>query len=240
MKQLILTTLISVLFLNQVISQNKLFKKLDRYALSLTKEYDQIGSERKDQLKEIGDWIVSKKLKSEKVVLTIICTSNSRRSHVTQIWAKTAGIYFGVDSLETFSGGTEATAFNPRAIAALQRAGFQIAKLNTSDEKNPKYSASIGANYDGYMMYSKKYDDRQNPQSDFGAIMVCSEADKSCPVVPGAEARFSLPFDDPKFFDNTPQESLKYDERVRQIGREMLFMMDYVKKQLILKAESKR
>ncbi len=140
--------------------------------------------------------------------------------------------------MESFSGGTQATAFNHRAIAALNRAGFQIVKLNSGTESNPKYSGSMGRDLGGYIMYSKKYNDMQNPQSNFGAIMVCSEADKSCPVVPGAEARFSLPYDDPKFYDNTASEKAKYDERVRQIGREIFFMMDYAKKQLVSRAES--
>jgi hypothetical protein len=34
--------------------------------------------------------------------------------------------------------------------------------------------------------------------------MVCSEADKSCPSVDGAELRVGMPYDDPKYFDGTP------------------------------------
>ncbi len=240
MKKITLTTLIIFGLFQLVEAQTRLYTKLSKYSIARTKEFDQIPQQRQDQLKEIGDWIVTNKLKNEKVMLTIICTSNSRRSHITQIWAKTAAEYYGIDSLETFSGGTEATAFNPRAIAALNRAGFQIAQLNNGTENNPKYSASIGQDMSGYLMYSKKYNDKQNPQTSFGAIMVCSEADKSCPVIPGAEARFSLPYDDPKFYDNTPSEADKYDERVKQISREMLFLMDYSKKQLILKFESSK
>ena len=75
-------------------------------------------------------------------------------------------------------------------------------------------------------MFSKKYDHSQNPQNAFAAIMVCSNADEACPFIPGADARFSLPFQDPKQHDNTPQEGRQYDERCRQIAREMLYTMD--------------
>jgi len=37
-------------------------------------------------------------------------------------------------------------------------------------------------------------------------------------------ARFALPYDDPKQSDGTPTEVKTYDERCRQIAREMLYM----------------
>lgn len=89
-------------------------------------------------------------------------------------------------------------------------------------------------------MYSKKYTDSQNPQSDFGAIMVCSDADKSCPLVEGADARFSLPYDDPRYYDNSPSQELKYDETVREIAREMFYLVDQVKNKMILVSEAKK
>ena len=57
--------------------------------------------------------------------------------------------------------------------------------------------------------------------------MVCSDADEACPFVPGAELRLSMPYDDPKAFDGTPMEEAKYDERSRQIAREMFFAFKY-------------
>ena len=54
----------------------------------------------------------------------VICTHNSRRSHLGQLWLAIGADFFELPQLETFSGGTEATAFNPRAVAALHRVGF--------------------------------------------------------------------------------------------------------------------
>lgn len=226
-----------ICFAIQSHGQIKLYNKLKKYSDKLPAGFAQIPEDRKQTLQEIGDWIISQKTEKKKAVLTVICTQNSRRSHMGQIWIKTAAYYYGVDSIEAFSGGTNASAFNERAIAALERAGFAIAKMNIGEPKNPKYSASMGPDLGNFMMYSKKYNDRQNPQNDFGAIMVCSEADKSCPMVDGATGRFSLPYDDPKYYDNTPSEKQKYDERCKQIATEMFFMFDYVKKKLILETE---
>jgi hypothetical protein len=58
--------------------------------------------------------------------------------------------------------------------------------------------------------------------------MVCSEADQGCPFVPGTDFRLALPFDDPKAFDGTDLQDVKYDERCKQIGTEMLFVMSNV------------
>jgi hypothetical protein len=59
--------------------------------------------------------------------------------------------------------------------------------------------------------------------------MVCAEANESCPIVPGADFRLGLPYQDPKAFDNTPQQNEKYDERCRQIAREMFYVFSQIK-----------
>jgi len=214
----------------------KMNKDLKKYISNVSKEFDLISAERKKTLIELGDFIVEDKLKNNKVTLTFICTSNSRRSHLSQVWMQTAAIYYGIDNVFTFSGGTEATEVNKRAIKALERAGFEVSRAG--NEYNKPYSVTLGSGAGNWMIYSKKYDNTQNPKSDFIAVMVCSEADKSCPIVPGANGRIGLPYDDPKYFDNTPSEELKYDETCRLIARELLFVADYVKAKLILKNES--
>jgi arsenate reductase len=39
--------------------------------------------------------------------------------------------------------------------------------------------------------------------------MTCSEADKNCPIVLGALDRISLPYNDPKEADGTPEEAAR-------------------------------
>jgi arsenate reductase len=129
----------------------------------------------------------------------------------------------------TYSGGTEATAFNARAVAAMRRAGFSISE---AEGKNPRYVVSLGEGLGEMTIFSKKFNDPANPQRGFAAIMVCSDADAACPFVPGADFRLAIPYEDPKKSDGTPDEAATYDERCRQIGREMLFALRHAKSQL--------
>ena len=157
--------------------------------------------------------------------LNFICTHNSRRSHFGQVWAQVGAHHFGIDSLvQTYSGGTEATAFNERAVGALRRAGLDIHPAAISD--NPRYAVHYAADRTPMVCFSKKYDDASaNPTSGFAAVMTCAQADRGCPVVYGSAARFSTPYEDPKASDGSPEERDTYDERCAQIAREMLYVM---------------
>jgi arsenate reductase (thioredoxin) len=194
---------------------------------SLLKNFDSIPAARKEILKQITDFVEGKSKKGEKVEFIFICTHNSRRSHISQIWSQAAAAYYGIGNVLTYSGGTEATAFNPRAVKAMQEAGFKIKAV--SEGSNPVYEVQFSDDGNEVIAFSKKYDSETNPQQGFAAIMTCSHADENCPVVFGMEKRISLPYDDPKDFDGTPQEAAKYGERVREIGTEILYAFSQVK-----------
>ncbi len=163
----------------------------------------------------------------QKINLNFICTHNSRRSHMAQIWAQAAAYLFDIKNVQCFSGGTEATAFNERAVTAMQRVGFQIVK--TTDGNNPQYEVKLSSGAPSILSFSKKYDHPSNPLKDFAAIMTCSLADENCPLVLGASARIAITYDDPKDFDDTTHEAGKYEESALQIGREMLFAFSRIK-----------
>lgn len=195
---------------------------------TLKNSFNSIPEERKKLLNEFSEYITNKLRDGKEVNLVFICTHNSRRSHISQIWAQTAAEYYGIPNIKCYSGGTEATTFNPRAVKSLQKAGFEIEKKDDSD--NPVYFVYYSDEGVPVECFSKVYSDEYNPQKDFAAIMTCSDADANCPVVFGAEARFPIHYEDPKKFDGTDLEEEKYDERVEQIGREMLFLFEVVKK----------
>ena len=109
----------------------------------VTQEFSQIPAERQKALKKVALFIRSKIQAKEDPQLTFICTHNSRRSHLSQIWAQTAAVYYDVPGIRTFSGGTEATACNERTVAALKRAGFDITN-STPGLKNPVYLVRYG------------------------------------------------------------------------------------------------
>lgn len=198
------------------------------YIKSVEKDFIQISQERKIELEKIASFIQTKVKSGKQVQLTYICTHNSRRSHFGQIWAATAAAYYGIPNVKTFSGGTESTAFNDRAVATCRRAGFEIKQI--TKDKNAIYEVKYAIGAEPIKAFSKKYDDLSNPQSDFCAIMTCSQADEACPVVKGAIARVAIPYEDPKVFDGKPEETAKYDERCRQIATETLYVFSKVKK----------
>ena len=190
-------------------------------------EFDQIGAERKKELQQAA-WFIRGKLDQGKAAdVTFICTHNSRRSHFSQIWAQTAAAYYGLTNVTTYSGGTEATACNIRTVRALRRAGFSIAQ--SSGGTNPVYLAQYSESRPAAKMYSKRFASPENPQKDFAAIFSCDDAAGKCPVVEGAALRLPIVYVDPKVTDNTPAEAATYDERSRQIAREMFYLMSSVR-----------
>ena len=189
-------------------------------------EFGAIPDSRKLQLREMTKYIQSCCEAKLPVRLTFICTHNSRRSHLSQIWAAVAADYYGVDGVETFSGGTEATAFAPQAIAAIERAGLTV---NTPPVgSNPRHQIRYLESGSPLVCFSKVYSDAPNPNGEFCAVMTCSHADANCPIVHGASARIAIPFDDPKVADGTSEEVATYDERCRQIAREILYAFSAV------------
>ena len=162
--------------------------------------------------------------------LVFICTHNSRRSHLAQIWAQAAAWERGLDGVTTYSAGTEATAFHPNAVAALRRAGLDIPEPPASD--NPVYHVRIDSAHPPISCFSKRFDDASIPQEPFIAVMVCDHAAEHCPVIPSAMHRVPLPYRDPKESDGTPEESATYDERSGQIRGEMQRLLDKIQDSL--------
>lgn len=199
-----------------------MYPKIRQYLREVATDFSAIPPERKKLLDKLAEKIREAHQLGNTAPLTFICTHNSRRSHFGQVWAAVAAHFLGVQNIETYSGGTETTAFNPRAVAALERVGFRI---ENPGGENPHYRLYFAEDVEPLLCFSKKYDDPANPQKDFIAIMTCSDADENCPFIPGATHRFSLTYRDPKEADDTSQETERYDERCRQIATEMLYLM---------------
>jgi arsenate reductase len=187
-----------------------------------------ISVERKETLQPMIDFVQSKVSANKNVNLNFICTHNSRRSHLAQIWAQTAAQDFGIKNVFCYSGGTEATAMFPMVGQILESQGFQITKLSNGD--NPVYTVKYAENNPSIICFSKKYDDNFNPKSEFAALMTCDHADENCPFIIGCEARIPIRYNDPKVFDNTPQQAEKYLERSNEIASEMMYVFSQIKK----------
>jgi hypothetical protein len=113
----------------------------------------------------------------------------------------------------------------------MKRAGFSVSSKKENDG-NHRYEVVPGTDFPPSLLFSKVYSDACNPQELFAAVMVCSDADQACPIVFGAEERISLPFEDPKDYDGTPEETERYDETCHLIATEMFYTMSLVKNKL--------
>lgn len=189
-----------------------------RLAAFLDAERPEPRGARRDRLEEIAGFVRA----SEDPRLVFICTHNSRRSHLAQIWTQAAAARERV-ALSAYSGGTEATAFHPNAVAALRAAGFEIDEPGPGP--NPVYRVRFAPAGPALEAFSKVYDAPPNPTAGFCAVMTCSEADAGCPTVRGAEVRVALPYEDPRESDGSGREAEVYAARSRQIASEMVWMV---------------
>jgi len=179
-------------------------------------------------LKSIASFIASEIRKNKPVNLNFICTHNSRRSQLAQVWSSYAAHIYKFNQVKSFSGGTVATSFFINTVKTLQEVGFNFQIAEFSHE-NPVYAIGYKNSINPIIGFSKLYDHEQNSKP-FIAITTCSNADENCPFIPDALVRFHLPFTDPKNYDNTLYQSEKYLETNKQIAGEIHFIFSLTEK----------
>ncbi len=205
---------------------NTVIEPIRPYVGKVISEMTEIPEKRKEILGEIAADVSDQIKAGYHAQLVYICSHNSRRSHMAQLWARTAACYFGINNVSFYSGGTEATEFNIRTAAALRRVGFSVVSI--SDEENPEYLIQFSDDHPPMKAFSKLYNEGGNPKDKFIALMCCSQADKQCPVVEGADSRYAIHYVDPKESDDTNEEVSAYDSRCREIAHEMFYLMSQV------------
>lgn len=189
--------------------------------------FENISNDRKNILQPLIDYIQGKVNSKKPVNLNFICTHNSRRSHLSQVWAQTSASFYNIDNVHCYSGGTQETALFPKVAETLENQGFQILKI--ADNINPIYAIKFDENSLPIIGFSKKYDDPFNPVSNFAAIMTCSQADEGCPFIAGAEKRIPITYDDPKISDGTTNQTEVYQQRSIEIATEMMYVFAQIK-----------
>ncbi len=116
-----------------------------------------------------------------------LCVYNSARSQIAEGLAGE----LGKGRIEAYSAGLSATTVNPYAIQVMKEIG-----VNISSQR------------------SKSLEVFTNQQFDF-VITLCSEAEESCPVMPGEAKRLHWPFPDPARVRGGEKEILDSFRRVR-------------------------
>lgn len=211
-------------------SRAKLSPKLKAYAEYLTTSFDMIDAPHREAGRKLAEWIAANDQPGVGLNLIVVCTGNSRRSILGSSLGNLAAAYQGFPEIRFYSGGTAPSAFNPRTVAALEAVGFVVeptgkeAVRGEPNTPNPIYRVTWGEGLES-LEFSKLYGDSSNPSQGFAALMVCSEADAGCPFVKGAKFRLSMPYLDPKIYDQGAYETMKYAERRDDIGRLMLSVM---------------
>lgn len=220
---LTLTLLLTVVLASTTYAQ--LRPTLADYLRAVKPALDSLSDERKALLDPIADHLRAQAATGQPIRLLFVCTHNSRRSQMSQVWAQAIATHLPFGDVEAQSAGLEATAFNSRAVAALTRAGFEARRMLSTLPGGDRYTLVYGSGKHALEgLHSKTIDEATSGWGAFTAIMTCSDADEKCPVVPGASARFKLPYDDPKVADGTEHERQTYDERCRQIATELLYV----------------
>ncbi len=202
-----------------------MFPKIDQLITQLLSEFNSISEERRMVLNDLASKISLVLSESQSLNLLFVCTHNSRRSHLGQIWGSVAARYFDLP-LISFSAGTEITALHPNVIQMLINEGFEIKPERNESNPVNHISYDSGASVS---CFSKLINDAHNPKDNFIALMMCTDAEANCPFVPGALTRVAIPFNDPKAFDGNSQVLKAYSATMMEIGIQILYLFNQIK-----------
>ena len=195
---------------------------------------------------KLARWIAANYEPGKPLHVMVVCTGNSGEASSASSMGNLAAAYYGMPEIRFHSGGTAPTAFNPRTVSALKAIGFEVEPTGNEAERgepktaNPVYRVSWGDGFETLESSRSTTPTRSNPRAGFAALMVCSEADAACPFVKGAAIRVSMPYLDPKIYDDGAYESAKYAERRDDIGRLMLSVMVQARGEVASKESRKR
>jgi arsenate reductase (thioredoxin) len=232
-------------------SRVRLLPSVREHADTLTTSFDMVDQAHRLAGGKLVDWIAKNYRPGTPLNIIVVCTGNSRRSILGATMGNIAADYYGMPEIRFHSGGTAPTAFNSRTVNTLKAMGVEIeatgkeAARGEPETANPVYRirwgspSAPGGTVAEATEFSKRYDDSDNPQAGFAALMVCGEADAGCPFVKGAALRVSMPYLDPKIYDGGAYETAKYAERRDDIGRLMLATMMQARQRIASAAASK-
>ena len=202
--------------MNQI---NKVHDGIKEYILELKE--NSISKKRLKNLEKIINEINRYTIDKNYPKIIFICTHNSRRSQLAEIWAHTFNFVFE-KNIKVFSAGTVKDKFSSRLVSVLKEIGFKVKK------KSNKFIFNFSENHNSIPMNSKLIDEIYL-KDNFITIMTCSNADKNCPVIPNALSRILLSYEDPKKFDFTNQETKKYKETSHKIALEFYYIFKNLK-----------
>lgn len=185
-----------------------------------------LSEDRKSILKSVAKAVQNELSHSELAHILFVCTHNSRRSMLAQTWATAMAQHYGVSDILSHSCGTETTAVHPQVIHTLRLHGFKVGKPTQTD--NPVYQVDFAEETKPLTLFSKTLEHESLRDKDLISVMVCSSASENCPFIPNAKARISLPYNDPKAFDEHPDREQVYLKTSKLIATELKYLFKKV------------
>ena len=202
--------------------------KMVKYFFETSQKNIVIDDNRKELLLKIANKIVVN-YNNNDININFICTHNSRRSQLGQVWSFFAADYFKLP-INAFSGGTEVTAFHRNTVKTLTEVGFKF-DVDEFSHTNPIYRISFSDDKPSLLGYSKLYNNIEN-KTPYFVLTTCNNADENCPFIPEAIDRFHVPYTDPKHSDDSAIQDETYLKTSRIIAAQMYFLFNEIKKLL--------
>jgi arsenate reductase len=188
----------------------------------------EIDDNRKELLLKIANKIAVN-YNNNDININFICTHNSRRSQLGQVWSFFAADYFKLP-INAFSGGTEVTAFHRNTVKTLTEVGFKF-DVDEFSHTNPIYRISFSDDNPSLLGFSKLYNNIEN-KTPYFVLTTCNNADENCPFIPEAIDRFHVPYIDPKHSDDSAIQDETYLKTSRIIAAQMYYLFNEIKKLL--------
>ena len=208
----------------ELVKQTDLYPELLAYLNQRAAEFEQIPDERKADLARLADYIRQRQAGDGGARITFICTHNSRRSHLAQVWAQVAAYYYAVPRCPPIP----AARRSPRSTRERQRP-FNVPVCGSRPTNPPQPIRAIE--------WRPVIAGRRSSVTRSGLTKLPIPRAASPPCLtapkPTRPARWSAvaicdcrsAMMTPKAADGTAEEAAVYDQRSRQIGREMLYVM---------------
>jgi len=188
----------------------------------------EIDDNRKELLLKIANKIAVN-YNNNDININFICTHNSRRSQLGQVWSFFAADYFKLP-INAFSGGTEVTAFHRNTVKTLTEVGFKF-DVDEFSHTNPIYRISFSDDNPSLLGFSKLYNNIEN-KTPYFVLTTCNNADENCPFIPEAIDRFHVPYIDPKHSDDSAIQDETYLKTSGIIAAQMYYLFNEIKKLL--------
>lgn len=197
---------------------------IQKYCERRLAELDWIDETRKQELAKLTAYIRYKE--SDPIHLVFIDNDNARGSLFAQVWAKVAARYFGLEHVETYSAGNNATEIAGNFVYTLLSLQFDL--FVEGDEVNSRHFFVFDNRKNACICFAKPIDHYSIPLENFGTID--TNPTRMNIILAGSELQVHFPYTDPQTSDGTSEAQQNYRQFSNEIAREMLYLFSRLKK----------